>query len=74
MNQEEKNKCILFAKIGMLVLSALLLIGLGINYIPQVVETSIQNSNKKLPIYCVDCKEKKVSLSFDAACGGGNLR
>lgn len=26
---------------------------------------------KKLPIYCVDTEEKKVSLSFDAAWGNG---
>lgn len=27
------------------------------------------NSDKKLPIYCVDTQEKKVALSFDAAWG-----
>ncbi len=27
------------------------------------------NSNRLLPIYCVDCEEKKVALSFDAAWG-----
>ena len=29
----------------------------------------LANSNRKLPIYCVDTKEKKVALSFDAAWG-----
>lgn len=27
------------------------------------------NSNRKLPIYCVDCEEKKIAISFDAAWG-----
>ena len=27
------------------------------------------NSDRKLPIYCVDCEEKKVAISFDAAWG-----
>lgn len=26
-------------------------------------------SERKLPIYCVECEEKKVALSFDAAWG-----
>ena len=29
----------------------------------------LANSDKKLPIYCVDCEDKKVALSFDAAWG-----
>ena len=29
----------------------------------------LANSNRLLPIYCVDCEEKKVALSFDAAWG-----
>ena len=27
------------------------------------------NTNRKLPIYCVDCEEKKIAISFDAAWG-----
>ena len=27
------------------------------------------NNNKKLPIYCVQCEEKKIAISFDAAWG-----
>ena len=29
----------------------------------------LANSNKRLPIYCVNTNEKKVALSFDAAWG-----
>ena len=35
----------------------------------EVVPTSVAMSNKKIPIYCVDSKEKVVALSFDAAWG-----
>ncbi|SHH78804.1 polysaccharide deacetylase family sporulation protein PdaB [Clostridium grantii] len=30
------------------------------------------NTNKKLPIYCVDTEEKKVAISFDASWGANN--
>ncbi len=29
----------------------------------------LANSDRKIPIYCVECEEKKVALSFDAAWG-----
>lgn len=32
---------------------------------------AVSGKAKKLPIYCVDTEEKKVSLSFDAAWGNG---
>ena len=32
------------------------------------IEASAKHT-KKLPIYCVDTKEKKIALSFDAAWG-----
>ena len=34
----------------------------------------LANSDKKLPIYCVDTPDKKVALSFDAAWGNNRLR
>ena len=34
----------------------------------------LANSDKKLPIYCVDCEDKKIALSFDAAWGNSQLR
>lgn len=30
---------------------------------------TVSSVNKKLPIYCVDSKDKRVALSFDAAWG-----
>ena len=35
---------------------------------------SVSGKAKKLPIYCVDTDEKKVSLSFDAAWGNEDTR
>ena len=35
----------------------------------EAVPTAVAAANKKIPIYCVDSKEKVVALSFDAAWG-----
>ncbi len=32
------------------------------------------NTNRKLPIYCVETDKKKIAISFDAAWGKGQLR
>ncbi len=69
MNKDEQDKFVLFSRIGMVTLSILLLIGLGVNYVPKMIETSVKSTDRKLPIYCVDNNENKVSLSFDAAWG-----
>lgn len=74
MNKEEQDKFILFSRIGMVTLSILLLIGLGINYIPKMIETSLHTTDRKLPIYCVDNQENKVALSFDAAWGNTDTK
>lgn len=64
-----------FVRSGLVVLSVILLssiaIGYGQKFISQNSVSTSGNriSNKKLPIYCVDQKEKKVALSFDAAWG-----
>ncbi len=31
--------------------------------------SAVADNNKKLPIYCVECSEKKIAISFDAAWG-----
>jgi len=55
-------------------LSAFLLLSISlvlVSVFPHCVDVfnSVADNNKKLPIYCVDTEEKKVSISFDAAWG-----
>lgn len=68
--EQEREKLILFTKIGAIVLSCLALLLSSFIYLPETVETISRGiSEKDLPIYCVDQKEPKISLSFDAAWG-----
>lgn len=45
----------------------------AINYVKpaaqSVFQTAVAKAERKLPIYCVDTPEKKISISFDAAWG-----
>lgn len=41
---------------------------------PQVFHASSSVNGRNLPIYCVETDEKKVALSFDAACADCSLR
>ena len=59
----------LFVKIGIIVLTIVLLIGLGIKFLPDAITVSNNGRKRDLPIYCVDTTAKKVALSFDAAWG-----
>lgn len=71
--KEEQGKLLQFSKTGIVVLSLLLVLFGFYSFGTWSIATS-SHSERKLPIYCVDTTEKKISLSFDAACGGGNLR
>lgn len=66
---KEKQKITKFLKIGIIVMTSILLLAIMVNYIPKAISVSTNGSKKPLPIYCVDCKDKKVALSFDAAWG-----
>ena len=59
-----KRKIMIFSLCFVLGLFTLLV---SFNGISSVVSAS--NTEKKIPIYCVDKKEKKISISFDAAWG-----
>lgn len=50
---------------------ALCMVGYVIAY-PSIAEAYA--TNRQLPIYCVDKKQKVCSISFDAAWGDVNLR
>ncbi len=76
----ELNTIGTFVRSGLVVLSVILLSGIAISYGQKTLSTTTSTTsgsyiaNKKLPIYCVDKKEKKVALSFDAAWGNDDTR
>ena len=47
----------------------LIMIGYTGNYLSENLTVSSTANGRELPIYCVDTKDKKVGLSFDAAWG-----
>ena len=67
-----------FVAIGILILSIVIAAGTGIAFLHDNVATGSFSSGviheKKLPIYCVDKKEPKVSLTFDAAWGNEDTK
>lgn len=66
--KEERQKLASFFKVGIVVLSAIAVFSLGYQFIPNAVSVTTVGT-KKVPIYSVDCSEKKVAISFDAAWG-----
>lgn len=64
-----------FIRSGLVIMSVMLLSVIAIGYgqknlVPyRTASTNAILHNKKLPIYCVEQKEKKIALSFDAAWG-----
>ncbi len=69
MDNEQQDKLKFFIKTGIAVLSFLVLMVLGSKYIPAAVTVTNSANSERLPINCVDQKENKVALSFDAAYG-----
>jgi polysaccharide deacetylase family sporulation protein PdaB len=67
--EKEQTNITLFVKVGIVVLSIIMMIGLGIKILPNAITVSNIGSKRDLPIYSVNCEEKKVALSFDAAWG-----
>jgi hypothetical protein len=68
-NEIQQDKLRFFIKTGVVVLSFLVLMFLGIKYIPAAISVSNSANSRELPIYCVNEDENKVALSFDAAWG-----
>lgn len=56
-------------KIMALLLIFLLAMALFVRKKEECVQTSTNISKRELPIYCVDTKEKKIAITFDAAWG-----
>ena len=57
----------LFVKVGIVVLSIILIVGFGIRIVPAAVTVTSLSTKNDLPIYSVHLEEPKVSLSFDTA-------
>ena len=68
-NEKQQEKLRFFIKTGIVVLSFLVLMALGIKYIPAVVTVTNSANTKKLPINSVEQDKKVVSLSFDTVSG-----
>lgn len=69
--EKEREKLILFIKVGAIVLTSFALLASSFLLYPDSQET-ISNSlvqGKELPIYCVEKDKPQISLSFDAAWG-----
>ena len=41
---------------------------------PDAIRVSNSAGGKELPIYCVQCEEPKIAISFDGAWGNGKMR
>jgi len=78
LNEEALEKELLdislFVKIGIVVLSVLLIIGISVKLLPDAITVSSAGRKRDLPIYCVATNEKKVALSFDAAWGNEDTK
>lgn len=85
--ETEIAKISTFIRCGLFVLSVIFISGVAIAYGQNKLEEqslatsansgmhqSLIQSERKLPIYCVDCPEKKVALSFDAAWGNEDTK
>lgn len=70
--EQERQKLILFTKVGAIVLTSLALLATSFLVYPEnrtVLSDSLVKQ-KELPIYCVEQEKPLISLSFDAACAG----
>ena len=69
--QMEREKLILFTKVGAIVLASIALLAVSFFLYPGTTETLNHTliSEKELPIYCVEKEKPQISISFDAAWG-----
>lgn len=74
--EKEREKLILFTKIGAIVLSSIALLVTSVIVYPDSAETLTHSivKEKELPIYCVKQEKPLISISFDAAWGNEDTR
>lgn len=64
MEEDRKQK---WTKYVVVTLALVIAIAGSYKYVSGFVSVSSNVNGRELPIYCVETKEKKVALSFDAA-------
>ena len=77
MNFElEREKLILFTKVGAIVLTSIALLATSLLVYPDSAETIGESliQAKELPIYCVEQDKPLISISFDAAWGNEDTK
>ena len=76
LSREEymRKNAVNFLKYGALVLAAFAVLRGVMVAAGGSVTVSNSVDGRELPIYCVETPEKKIALTFDAACAGGLLR
>ncbi len=69
--EQEREKLILFTKVGAIVLTSLALLATSLLVYPENRATLSESliNQKELPIYCVEQNKPLISISFDAAWG-----
>lgn len=69
--KSEREKLILFTKVGAIVLTSIALLSASFFIYPETAATlsSFLVQEKELPIYCVEQEKPLISISFDAAWG-----
>lgn len=67
----EREKLVLFTKVGAIVLTSIALLSASLLIYPKTAETLSGSlvREKELPIYCVEQQKPLISISFDAAWG-----
>ncbi len=71
-NKNENNPVsdiTLFVKIGIVVLTVMAVVGLGVKFLPNAITVSNIGRKRDLPIYSVETDENKLALTFDTAWG-----
>lgn len=74
--EQEREKLILFTKVGAIVLTSLALLATSLMVYPEnraAFSDSLVQS-KELPIYCVEQEKPLISISFDAAWGNEDTK
>lgn len=71
----EREKLILFTKVGAIVLTSIALLASSFFIYPETAATLSGSlvQEKELPIYCVEQDKPLISISFDAAWGNDIL-